>query len=157
MIRRVSQGPCPTRLVALALTAGSLAALGSCGSDRPLDEYDDAICERALNADGSIDALVWFKDPYGGPKRLGEWSTDQGLAFAHALEALGAKWIVVVGVRKIEGPEPFESAEGLVVALPEDAHRRRALFRLYAKQVRSEGYAPQTDTGQKYLFLPWEK
>ena len=139
------------------LAAGlAIATLASCGG-LPLTANDDAFCERAIHQPGSVEVFAWLKDPHGGRKRFGEWSTDEGLAFAHELDARGVKAMTAVGIRKFPGAEPFEDASGLVVELPDELPKRLSVFKLYAAQVRREGYEPQADTGQKYLFLPWEK
>lgn len=141
---------------AAALAIGLAAALlASCG-DVP-DPHDDAQCLAALNDPESVNAFDWFKDPYGGPKMLGGWSTDEGLAFAHQLEGKGARRVVAVGIHRVTQPDhPHQYADALVVELPDDARQRLALFRLYAKLVRKDGVAPRADDGQKYLLLPSE-
>jgi hypothetical protein len=40
--------------------------------------------------------------------------------------------------------------------LPDDFVKRRALFELYARQLRSAGYAPRPDHGRKYLYFAWK-
>ena len=161
-------GPCPVmtrgrvinrpRLAAAALvglSALALWSLASCGDD-PLFPFDDAACETALKGSDAVAADTWLKDPYGGEKHLGAWSTDQGLAFFHELEARGAERVVAVRVVTRPGKEPSQEAHGLVVQLPDDLRKRRRLFELHAEQVRSAGYRPRADTGQKYLFYCWK-
>lgn len=136
------------------LAACVLLALVSCGGGQPLDAWNDAACKKALTDGSSVDAFDWFKDPYGGPKRVGAWSNDEGLAFAHKLELEGATRVFAVGIDRVKGPDPHETARGFVAVLPDDPAKRLGLFHLYAKQVASAGYRAQGDTGQKYLFVP---
>jgi len=143
----------PTRLAAVAACA--LGGLASCGGEAPVDPWTDVACEAALKKSDAVDALTWFKDPYGGPKRLGALSNDEGLAFAHKLDARGATRVVAVGVTAVKGAEPYERAEGLVVGLPDDPAKRLSLFELYARQCHAAGVRPRPDADQKYLHLPW--
>jgi hypothetical protein len=144
-----------TVVVALGLSAVAFGLLASCGDD-PIFPFDDATCEAAQNRPDAVDAFDWLKDPYGGEKHLGAWSTEQGLAFAHELQARGAVRVVAVGVHPGLGPEPSREALGLIAQLPDDAAPRLHLFELHATQVRSIGYRPRADTGQKYLFFCWK-
>ncbi|MFO0910205.1 MAG: hypothetical protein U0794_17990 [Isosphaeraceae bacterium] len=143
--------PC---LVGLTLLALTLSQIG-CG-DEPVFPFDDAACKASLTRSDAVDAFAWFKDPYGGEKRLGDWSTDQGLAFAHQLEILGAKRVVAVGVHEVPGTPPSRAALGLVAELPDDLVHRKKLFERHASQVRSIGYRPRPDTGQRFLLFSWQ-
>lgn len=144
----------PSALPALGIgLAIAAVALASCG-EVP-DAHDDARCLAAINDPESINAFEWFKGPYGGPKIVGGWSTDEGLAFAHQLEAKGAKRVVAVGIHRVTQPDhPHQSADALVVELPDDPRQRLALFKLYAMMVRRDGVIPLGDDGQKYVYLP---
>jgi hypothetical protein len=143
----------PKPAVALAVLA--IGGLSSCGLeiDSP-DPHDDASCEAAFNDPDSADAFEWLKKPFTGPKRVVGKTTDDGLAYAHELESRGAKRITAVRVRTVAGPEPVQTAEGLVVEMPVDPVRRLALFKMYGRLARDAGLAPRADTGQKYLFFP---
>jgi hypothetical protein len=142
--------------LAVALAIVSLGPLASCGNEE-LGRFDDAFCKSALEDPESVDAFAWFKDPDGGQKRLGDWTTDQGVAFAHQLESRGAKRVVAVGIRRDAGPQGDQHAAGLVVALPDDFLARRSLFELYARMVRSRGFEPQADRDQKYVYVAVEQ
>lgn len=137
-----------------ALAALAACALASCVADRTVD-VDDPACEAALKGADAVDAFAWFKDPYGGPKRLGDWTNDQGLAFAHQLEIRGAKRVVAVGVTRATGADGHERARGLVVELPGEPDKRLAVFRACAGALRDRGYSPRADRGQKFLYLPF--
>lgn len=151
---RVCNRPRLAAAAVVGLSAIALGSLASCGDDPPFP-FDDATCEVALKGPDAVVADTWLKDPYGGEKHLGSWSTDQGLAFYHELEARGAARVVAVGV--VTRPkERSQEALGLVVQLPDDLMKRRRLFELHAEQVRSAGYRPRADTGQKYLFYCWK-
>lgn len=136
-----------------SLAAVFAIVLSACGPNETRDSFDDAHCQAALNSPDSLDAFDWFKNPSGGPKRLGSLSTDQGLALAHELENRGATRVVAGYVRSVPTPEPHQLADGLVVSLPDDPVKRHSLFQLYAQQLRASGIVPRADSGQKYLFL----
>jgi hypothetical protein len=143
-------------LALAALAGASLVSSASCGGDLP-DPHDDASCVRELNDPDNADAIEWLKAPSAHPKRLGNLTADQGLAFASRLEALGARRIVAVLRSKAKGASSPEGAVGLVVQLPDDPRNRLAVFRLYSQQIRTVDYAPRPDTGQKYLYIPWTR
>ena len=144
-----------SRTITTVVAVCALGALGSCGVDQKIG-WNDLACEKAMNEAESVDAFDWFKDPTGGPKRLGKWSNDEGLAFAETLQMKGAKRVVTVGVSRRKGADEHERARGLVVELPADPSARLSLFKLYAEQVRAQGFAPQADAGQMFLYLPWK-
>jgi len=144
------------RLALIAVPAVALCALGSCG-DSPPDPFDAAFCEKALNDPESADAYDWLKAPAPVPRRPGSMTVDEALSVAHHFEARGAERIVAVGNRKIEprSGASYLSSLGLVLRLPEDPVKRLQVFRLYAEQIRNNGYTPRADTGQNVLFIPW--
>ncbi len=144
----------PPARVGLAV-AVALTALGGCGVERH-HLMSDAECELAMNAPDSAEASDWLKDPYG-EKRLGSFSRDQGLGLAAELEARGAVRTVAVGIKNLGGPEPLIRARGLILVLPDDPAKRRALFTLHAQQVRGQGFEAVADTEQKYLEFPWNE
>jgi hypothetical protein len=127
--------------------------LGSCGvADRFPPDRD--ACDRALRDPEAVDALEWLKTP-PGPNQLGALSTDDGLALVAKLDMRGADRIVVVEPRKRSG-EAGQVCKGLAFRLPSDASRRLAVFKLYALQVRAEGYTPRADTGQDCLYIAFD-
>jgi hypothetical protein len=148
-------------LVALLLVLGLLVAVDwfFLVSDdlASSDSFDDAFCEKLVKDPESVDVLDWLKDPFGGPKRLGALSTDEGLAFAHQLIGFDPKRILVANVHTVKAPDPYQYAEGLVVELPDDRAKRRGLFERAARVVRSNGYRPQADRDQRFLYLPCRK
>jgi hypothetical protein len=139
--------------VALVLIALGIASCGMEDSSR----FNDAFCVAAARDPESFDAFDWLKDPYGGPKRLGKLGTDEGLGLATEIQARGAKTVLAAKVHTLKGPEPYQYAEGLVVELPDDLVKRRRVFELYARILRGEGFEPQADTGQKYLYFVWRQ
>lgn len=146
----LGRSPTLLRRTAVALAA---VALGSCATDLP-EPHDDAACLAALSDPDSEDAIEWFKRPFPGSKRVVGHTTDDGLAFATELQARGAMAITVVRPRTLAGPGSIQTADGLVVELPDDPRPRFSLFSLAQTQFREAGFQAKADTGQKYLFIP---
>ena len=144
-------------IIALILALGLARLVLTMGESASSDAFDDPFCARALNDPESVNLEDWLKDPYGGPKRLGSLTTDEGLSLFHGLLSFGSGRILAVKPHTEKAPEPYQYAEGLVVELPGDRANRRGLFELYAKFVRREGFEPQADRDQKFLFFPCTK
>ena len=140
-----------TKIPATMLATTTL--LASCGGDGRLPP-DRTACDKALRDAEAVDALEWLKTP-PGDNRLGRLSTDAGLALVYTLSMRGAGRLVVVGARRRAGA-PGEDVKGLAFTLPTDPTQRRAVFDLYAKQVRAEGYLPRADEGQDCLFIAFD-
>lgn len=47
-------------------------------------------------------------------------------------------------------------ADGIRVHFPRDPAFRHALFKIVAREARSEGFDPEPDTGQESVFLWWD-
>ena len=150
----VGASPASRRPVAIGLAAVLLLPLAACAD--PTFPADDAACLKALDSPDAVDAFEWLAHPSGGEKHLGDLSTDQGLAFAHELQARGARSVRAFGIGKRQGLPPSESAEGLVVTLPDDVAGRRRLFQAQDLQLRARGFHARADEGQKYLMFPWK-
>jgi hypothetical protein len=141
----------------LILAALAAVPFASCGDDPP-DRTDDAACQALLDDPESLDAFDWLNRASPLPKKPGSMTTDEALALAYRLDSLGAVRVVAVGMKRVKsGPESRDESRGVVVTLPTDPAKRLGLFRLYEKQIRQYGYAPQADKGQKYLFVPWTR
>ncbi|HWE39313.1 MAG TPA: hypothetical protein VG406_22375 [Isosphaeraceae bacterium] len=149
--------PATPRLAVLLLPAVALLALASCGDER-LDPYNAASCERLLDDAANVDVYDWLKAPAPVPRRPGKMAVDDALALAHQFEARGAERMLAVGSREVLEPgskSPYFYSTGFVLRLPDDPVKRLQIFRLYAEQVRTNGFNPRADTGQKALLIPW--
>lgn len=137
------------RRLRLVLVFAAAAAAFGC-SDEGLERYDDTFCRAALKEPGTAEAMEWLRISSNEPKHLGAMSVDESLAFVHRLDAAGARRVMVVGL----GPQAKPSDLALVIELPNDPRQRLAVFELYAKTARLEGFKPPADLGQAYLYLP---
>jgi hypothetical protein len=52
--------------------------------------------------------------------------------------------------------EGWAYADAILVALPRQENMRRALFERGAREARREGFSPDVDDGQRYLYLWWD-
>jgi len=76
----------------------------------------------------------------------------------NSLHKAGAVRVVVSRIRRhfrefVDGDETLENSGHLVIELPITAAIRRRLFRMEAKQARSQGFDPEVDSGQQFLLL----
>lgn len=142
------------RLGRILFAAVALVAGSSCANEAP-DHFTDADGERIVGDPRSEDALEWLKAPTANSKLSGAMSDEQALALAYKFQQNGAvRMVVPSDDQKTTRPN---DRPGMIVELPADPAKRSALFRLYAKQVRNSGYAPQADRDQKYLYVPWAR
>jgi hypothetical protein len=86
-------------------------------------------------------------------------STEEALAFVETLYAAGALEVWVTGIYdedwRIEAKGgPY--ADTLIVHLPPEEEKRLALFEIADEEALREGFAPESDTGQKELLLWWD-
>jgi hypothetical protein len=77
-------------------------------------------------------------------------STAEALAFVETLYAVGAMEVLVTGVYDEEWRIELEGgpyADTLIVRLPSEPERRRALFEIVYEEARGEGFSPTRDIG----------
>ena len=128
----------------------------SCGSPDTPDLLNDSTCARILEQLETHDAIDWLKAPTSSKDTTGGTSTETALALALKFQELGASRLTVHGGGSLKTEREDSSIlveSGMVIQLPADPRQRLAIFRLYAKQNRSLGYAANGDQGQKYLFI----
>ena len=125
----------------------------------PLKKDDDAkvkadeFCQRLLNGPGVREALSWLEE-HDDPlfRSVGE-ATDQeeSIKFVKKLYRQGA---VAVHAVEIDGEadEPQNTGK-LVIELPQEVEGRKKLFKSCGTIAKKQGFDPETDIGQQYLFL----
>lgn len=86
-------------------------------------------------------------------------ATANAKAFVEDLFLLGAEAVFVgdpmeeqYRIEKEGGPY----ADTLVVQLPDDLNKRRALFKVFSAEARREGFDSPNDIGQKQALLWWD-
>ncbi len=120
---------------------GVLGALAAGGGD--------AMAEELLRDGKSAEAKAWFGD-VNKRRRLDDWGAQKALPLVNELYAQGAVKVTAVDI------DPDEDAGGevashLVVTLPADPEKRKALLALITRRFPEDG--PRKDHGQKYEVL----
>jgi hypothetical protein len=80
-------------------------------------------------------------------------------AFVDSLYQLGADTVYVLDVEEDSSwirQEGGPYADALLVRLPADRTRRGRLFAINAREARREGFDPERDRGQQYLYFWWD-
>ena len=108
-----------------------------------------------------IPALQWLeanRNPY--PLASNRFPTvAEARAFVDELFKLGAVEVYVADPKDDEARVRAEGgpyADTLVVDLPDGAKQRKALFMRAAEEAARDGYAAETDIGQKQMVLWWD-
>jgi len=82
-----------------------------------------------------------------------------GAAFIDSLYAAGADTVWVLNVAQdsaLVAAEGGPYADALLVRLPSDRAARSRLFAFGAREARHEGFDPDRDRGQRYLYFWWD-
>jgi hypothetical protein len=98
----------------------------------------------------SAEAQSWLNG--GGEKQyrsLGEMSAVESQALVNGLYEAGAMEVLAV---RIDQEEDYENTGHLLLKLPPKKAIRKKLFKLEAKQAKSQGYEGSEDWGQEYLY-----
>jgi len=87
-----------------------------------------------------------------GPKQ-------RAVAFIDSLYQLGAETVYVVNVEEdsswiLQEGGPY--ADALWIRLPSDPALRAGLFAVDEREARGEGFDPDRDHGQQYLYFWWD-
>lgn len=100
------------------------------------------------------EALEWLQDDSGGGNRtIGACATTQdSLKFVQEIYGLGGEEVFAVNIHS-RPKGAGERAGKLVVALPQNPKRRRAIFDWCKGQGDSLGFTPDPDHGESHLFL----
>ena len=86
-------------------------------------------------------------------------SREAAGAFIDSLYALGADTVYVLNVQQDSAwvrQEGGAYADALLVRLPVDPGARPRLFAVNAREARREGFEPDRDRGQRYLYFWWD-
>ncbi len=82
-------------------------------------------------------------------------SKKESLDFVEYLYALGASHIIVTGIRSYVSDDDM-SCDELIVHLPEDVEKRKAIFDIYNTELVGEGLESEKDAGQKEIKFWWD-
>jgi hypothetical protein len=84
---------------------------------------------------------------------------EEALEFVERLYKAGSEKVSIVHVK--DEPDRIAEEGGpysdyLVVTLPEESKKRRALFKIHSTEAKNEGFDTGPDTGEKELFFWWD-
>lgn len=118
------------------------------GPTTPSDEF-----ELQLLAGPAVrEAMEWLEETREPSRSLGEATgQDESIRFVKELYALGA---VTVHAVEIDGaPSEDQNTGKLVIELPQDQEKRDKLLDFCGELAIEQGFDPDPDIGQRYLFL----
>ncbi|MCI0539175.1 MAG: hypothetical protein L0Z50_28540 [Verrucomicrobiales bacterium] len=113
----------------------------------------DQLIERLLRDPRKSEAIKWLEGARDGQRTLGRHRTAGTSAkLVRNLYGLGASEVLAVQI------QPGRNGDGqhtgkLVVKLPQEAERRKAIFGWCQEQGDSLGFSPDLDRGESHLFL----
>jgi len=98
-----------------------------------------------------FEALAWLKGSHAQSQRnLSEWTNAQSVEMVQQLYGCGAAEVLAV---RFDRNPPYESINTLIVALPADSVKRFAVFEWANEQIEKQGFDPEEDYGQPYLYI----
>ncbi len=111
------------------------------------------LIERLLRSSHKAEAERWLNESQAARQRtLGPFKgTKQSLEIVKELYAAGAVKILAVDIKA--RPNGSQHTEKLVMELPADTKLRNAIFRWCKEQGDKAGYSPETDAGEKHMYL----
>lgn len=113
---------------------------------------EDEFVSRFLGAPDTQEAQAWLQAASADDFRsLGEdESTEESLALVRELYAAGAEEVLAV---EIEEYDEGQNTGKIVIKLPRDADSRAAVLVIANDLIQSQGFDPEVDTGQSYVFV----
>ena len=107
------------------------------------------------------EARAWLAgNPHPFPLAGNRFESRAGaLAFVESLYALGADTVYVLNVQEdsdLLAAEGGPYADALLLRLPQDRVARTRLFEISAREAQREGFEPERDRRQRYLFFWWD-
>jgi hypothetical protein len=123
------------------------------GAGRPDADQMDREFVAQLMSGRTSEASAWLRDPRGaGMRTLGEMDPDASIALVDQLYGLGAGEVLAVEIED-GGAAGAETANHLLVRLPQDAKARARLFEVENQYAEDEGFDGETDRGQEFLYI----
>jgi hypothetical protein len=121
-------------------------------------EEDMALSDKGKDEDGD---KVWkqeardFFDYQKNPRNSTfELSSQFARTFTNNVYAAGAEKVWVTAISETEiGQNKIHMSDNMVVVLPTDPTKRKAVFGVYNKELEKADEPPLKDIGQKYIFI----
>ena len=114
----------------------------------------DRLIARLLSGPKKAEAMKWLRNANAAEERtIGRRrTTGTSARLVKKLYDFGACQVLAAQIHRA-GNGAGQHTGKLVVELPKDLKRRRAIFEWCRKQGESLGHSPDVDQGQDYLFL----
>lgn len=111
------------------------------------------LVEKLLRSSHKAEAEHWLKESQASQRRtLGVFKgAKRSLEVVKELYAAGAVKIFAVDIKTL--PNGSQRTDKLVMELPADTKLRNAIFRWCKQQGDKAGYSPETDAGEKHMYL----
>ena len=116
---------------------------------------EDIFCLEMLEKPDKAEAMQWFKEGIsnGKVRTVGELNEKKTEKILTNLYELGSITVFAVEIDSYEDGD--QTTDSLIVELPEDKNLRAKLFKEIGKHAIKQGFDPDEDVGQKYLFMHW--
>lgn len=116
------------------------------------NDADDGLV-KGLLAEHCEEAFAWLMDGQQEFSRnLGEMDWYESLDFVRGLYEKGAPRVIAAQIEQMPGT-PEETSNLLLVQLPSPGPERKKLFALGKRRATSQGFDPERDRGQRFLFF----
>jgi len=111
----------------------------------------DSFCRELLETGGPQEVSKWIHE---GKNTLGELGRDESISLADGIYKAGAPHVYAV---EIDEYDQGENTGKLIIELSDDAAARKRAFAWAGKIAREQGFDPECDVGQRYIFsmLDW--
>jgi hypothetical protein len=144
----------------LRATLAAFMLVGVCGCGFPMEAI---LAEGQSGPITGPEALDWLRDNKNesalASNRFGE--TRNAVRFVEALYSSGAR-LVIVPAESINSDDDFVKGEGgpyadaLLVSLPTDEDKRRAVIALCQKELKREGFKLEEGMSNEQIYLWWD-
>jgi hypothetical protein len=122
------------------------------GGAMSLEKHNDFI-QGLLRKKNTAEAFSWLDEATDESSRtLGELDSNEK-SIDLVAEAYRAGAVKVMAVDIDTYPDGHQNTGKLIVELPEDKSRRKAVFDWCGKQAQATGYDSEEDGGQSHLFV----
>jgi hypothetical protein len=141
-------------LVAGFFMRGRMAAVCLAKHELNREDYmSDEFVQQFLGAPNTREVLEWLRGGAADDFRsLGELGTnEESIAMAQEIYVAGA--VEVLAVEIDDYPGEGQNTGKLVIKLPDRPDDRKRVFAWGGTMAESQGFDPEVDSGQSYLFV----
>lgn len=113
----------------------------------------DEFVQQFLGSPNTREVLKWLGESSETDFRsIGELgSTEESIALANEIYDAGSVEVLAVDID--EYPDEGQNSGKLLIKLPKDSDERKRVFARAGQIALSQGFDPEIDSGQSYLFV----